>query len=113
MMSTTPAPETKWWGAANPTADKWQQCDAYARSMIILNVINPVGAGVRMDGTAADAWRSLTMLHNAKSDFGLIHAEEELNAIKYTDGMSIEVHFRLMRTVWAKANDQGAGIDDR
>ncbi|KNZ72914.1 hypothetical protein J132_01906 [Termitomyces sp. J132] len=81
--------------------------------MVTLNVVNPVGAGVRMDGTAADAWNSLTSLHDAKTDLGLLHAEEELSSIKYTDGTSIEAHFKAMRTAWAKANDQGAEINDR
>ncbi|KAG5332108.1 hypothetical protein C0989_007212, partial [Termitomyces sp. Mn162] len=74
-----------WWGSASPSLDEWLQRDAYARSMVTLNVVNPVGAGVRMDGTAADAWNSLTSLHDAKTDLGLLHAEEELSSIKYTD----------------------------
>ncbi|KAG6871099.1 hypothetical protein C0992_011718, partial [Termitomyces sp. T32_za158] len=102
-----------WWGSLTPTPDEWLQRDAYARSMVTLNVLNPIGAGVRMDGTAADAWQSLTVIHNAKTDLGLLQAEEELNSIKYVDGANIEAHFKAMRTAWAKANNQGAGIDDR
>lgn len=109
-IPTTP---TVWWGAPNPTADEWVQRDAYARSMIILNVINPIGAGVKLDGTAAQAWSSLTTLHDAKTDLGLLQAEEELNSIKYREGANIEAHFRALRTAWSKANDQGAGIDDK
>ena len=75
--------EITWWGATNLTADEWQQRDAYAQSMIVLNVINPVGAGVKLDRDAADAWKSLTDLHDAKTDLGLIQAKEELNSIKY------------------------------
>lgn len=104
---------TTWWGASNPTPDEWQQRDAYARSMIVLNVVNPIGAGVKLDGTAAEAWESLTVLHDAKTDLGLLQAEEELNSIKYRDGANIESHFRAMRTAWSKANDQGAEIDDK
>ena len=80
--------------------------------MITLNVINPIGAGVWMDGSVADAWALLTTLHDAKTDLGLIHAEEELGSIKYVDGVSIEAHFKALQMVWSKANDQGAGIDD-
>ena len=104
---------TAWWGAANPTPDEWLQRDAYARSMVTLNVVNPIGAGVRLDGSAADAWSSLTLLHDARSDLALLHAEEELSAIKYVDGTSIEAHFKALHTAWAKANGQGAEIDDR
>lgn len=75
--------QTTWWGAANPTLDEWQQWDVYAQSMIILNIINSIGAGVKFDGMAAEAWGSLTKLHDAKSDLSLLQAEEELNSIKY------------------------------
>ncbi|KAG5727343.1 hypothetical protein E4T56_gene12119 [Termitomyces sp. T112] len=66
-----------------------------------------------MDGSAANAWSSLTPLHDAKTNLGLIHAEEELGSLKYVNSSSIEAHFKVMQTAWAKANDQGAGIDDR
>ncbi|KAG6874999.1 hypothetical protein C0992_005601 [Termitomyces sp. T32_za158] len=102
-----------WWGALNLTLDKWLQHDAYVRSMVTLNMINPIGAGVCMDGSAAAAWASLTILHDTKTDLGLIHAEEELGSIKYINGSSIEAHFKALRTAWAKANDQGASINDR
>ncbi|KAG5335775.1 hypothetical protein C0989_000379 [Termitomyces sp. Mn162] len=52
-------------------------------------------------------------LHNARPDLGLLHAEEELGTIRYSDGTSIEAHFKAMQTAWAKANNQGAGINDR
>ncbi|KAG6860934.1 hypothetical protein C0995_005889 [Termitomyces sp. Mi166 len=79
------------------------------------NILNNVfiSVGVDMNGSAANAWALLTVVYDARSDLGLLHAEEELNAIKYTDGTSIEAHFKAMRTVWVKANDQGAGIDNR
>ncbi|KAG6875857.1 hypothetical protein C0992_002033 [Termitomyces sp. T32_za158] len=110
--SPIPTIATTWWGAENPTAEEWRQRGTYARSMIILNVINPIGAGLKLDGTAAEAWTSLMTLHDAKSDLGLLQAEKELNSIKYRDGSNIKVHFRALRTAWAKANVQGAGIDD-
>ncbi|KAG6870455.1 hypothetical protein C0992_013330 [Termitomyces sp. T32_za158] len=91
--AVVPETSTTWWGASNPTPDEWKQWDAYARSMIILNVINPIGAGVNLDGTAAQAWESLTKIHNARTDLGLLQAEEELNSIKYRDGANIESHF--------------------
>lgn len=53
--TSTPTTPTTWWEAADPTPDEWQQQDAYARSMIVLNVINPIGAGVKLDGSAAEA----------------------------------------------------------
>ncbi|KAH0582363.1 hypothetical protein H2248_010309 [Termitomyces sp. 'cryptogamus'] len=95
------------------TNGMWMQHNIYARSMVTLNVLNLVGAGVQMDGSTADAWHSLVGLHNARPDLGLLHAEEELGTIRYSDGTSIEAHFKAMQTAWAKANNQGAGINDR
>lgn len=51
--------------------------------MVTLNVVNPIGAGMRLDGLVADMWKSLTDLHNVVTNLGLLHAEEELNSIKY------------------------------
>lgn len=56
----------------NQTVNEWQQQNMYTRIMIILNVINPIEAGVKLDGTSAEAWMSLTMLHDTKSDLGLL-----------------------------------------
>ena len=64
--------------------------------MITLNRVNHIRAGVRMDGSVVDAWFSLTSIHDAQSDLALLHAEEELNTIKYIDGTSIESHFRAL-----------------
>lgn len=52
-------------------------------------------------------------LHDAKSDLGLLQAEEELNSIKYRDSANIKSHFRALCTAWARANNQGADIDDK
>ncbi|KAG6899863.1 hypothetical protein C0993_006137 [Termitomyces sp. T159_Od127] len=81
--------------------------------MVTLNVINLIGAGVKMDGFTADVWLSLMTLHNAQSDLGLIHVEEELALIKYVDSTSIEAHFKVLWTAWLKANDQDADINDK
>lgn len=66
--------------------------------MVTLNMVNPVSAGVAVDGSTVRAWMSLTAIHNARSDLGLIHAEEELSSIKYVDMSSIEAHFKALCT---------------
>ncbi|KAH0584868.1 hypothetical protein H2248_008146 [Termitomyces sp. 'cryptogamus'] len=81
--------------------------------MVMLNIVNPIGAGVKVYGSVADAWRSLRVLHDAKTDLGLLHAEEELLLIRYANSTNIEAHFKAMQTAWARENDQGAGINDR
>ncbi|KAG6905385.1 hypothetical protein DXG01_003036 [Tephrocybe rancida] len=68
--------------------------------------------GVKMDGTAAETWTSLTDLQDARMDLGLIAAERALDSIKYAEGADITAHFKEMRTAWAKADRQGAVITD-
>ncbi|KAG6847573.1 hypothetical protein C0991_001712, partial [Blastosporella zonata] len=80
--------------------------------MVALNIDNPVGRGVKLDGTAAEAWKSLTDIHDIKSTLALVNAEAALAAIQYTEGQDIEAHFTAMRTAWGNANDQGADIKD-
>lgn len=103
----------RWWRAPNPTFKEWNQHNAYVQSMITLNIINLIGAGVDMRGSAANAWNSLMVRHNMRSNLELIHAKEELNVIKYMDRSNIEAHFQAMHTAWAKANNQGAGINNK
>ena len=61
--------------------------------MVTLNVVNLIGTGVRLDGSVANAWKSLTNSHNAVTNLGLLYAEEELNSIKYIEGTNIEAPF--------------------
>ncbi|KAF5387622.1 hypothetical protein D9615_000717 [Tricholomella constricta] len=108
----TPTPTTAYWGSPNPTYEEWLQRDAYTQGMITLNVLNPIGQGVAMEGTAAETWESLTSLRDAKSDLALINAEESLSLLKYSEGADMEKHLAAMREAWAKANAQGAEITD-
>ncbi|KAG6898608.1 hypothetical protein C0993_005699, partial [Termitomyces sp. T159_Od127] len=41
-LTTAHPTSTTWWGTANPMVEEWLQCDAYTRSMITLNVVNPM-----------------------------------------------------------------------
>ncbi|KAF5381397.1 hypothetical protein D9615_008422 [Tricholomella constricta] len=103
---------TAYWGALLPTSEEWNQRDAYAQSLVTLNVLNPIGQGVAMDGTAATTWESLTSLHDAKSDLGLLNAESALADLQYSEGGDIDAHFAALRTAWNNANAQGADIKD-
>ncbi|KAG6862970.1 hypothetical protein C0991_009114, partial [Blastosporella zonata] len=75
---------TTWWGSLTLTLEEWEQRDAFAMSMVALNVENPIGRGVKLNGSAAEAWKSLTDIHNIKSGLGLVNAEAALAAIQYT-----------------------------
>ena len=69
---------TTYWGSKTLTLDDWQQCNAYTKEMIILNVKNPIGHGVQINGTTAKAWKSLIDIQDAVSDIGGINADMKL-----------------------------------
>ncbi|KAG6839084.1 hypothetical protein C0991_006133, partial [Blastosporella zonata] len=83
---TTPATTTTWWGSLTPMSKEWDQQDAFAMSMVALNV--------------------------EISGLGLVNAEAVLASIRYTEGNDLEVHFTAMCTAWGNANDQGTDISD-
>ncbi|KAF9456394.1 hypothetical protein BDZ94DRAFT_1121563, partial [Collybia nuda] len=59
-INTTPGTETTPWPSLTPSQDEWEACDAWAMGLIVFNTKNPIGLGVRTEGTAAEAWTSLT-----------------------------------------------------
>lgn len=101
-----------YWGSSSPTLDQWMQRDAFTQGLIVLNVKNPVGHGVHTEGTAAESWASLTLIRDAVSDLGQLHAENHLRAIRYMDGGDLDAHFAALRVAWTEANAQGADIKD-
>ncbi|KAJ6531292.1 hypothetical protein B0H19DRAFT_967217, partial [Mycena capillaripes] len=42
-----------------PSLEEWMHRDAIATALLVLNVKNPVGLGLKVDGTAAEAMKSL------------------------------------------------------
>jgi hypothetical protein len=69
-----PATLTIYWGSRRPSQDEWEQQNAYAQGLIALNVKNPVGHGVNLEGTAAKSWKSLTDIQDKITDIGRLTA---------------------------------------
>ncbi|KAG6839843.1 hypothetical protein C0991_011132, partial [Blastosporella zonata] len=61
---------------------------------------------------AAEAWKSLTDIHDIKLELGLVNAEAALTVIECAEGDDLEAHFTEMHTAWGNTNDQGANIKD-
>ncbi|KAF8893476.1 hypothetical protein BD779DRAFT_1435789, partial [Infundibulicybe gibba] len=64
QMRTDPAqlptqPTLTPWTSANPCPEEWKMRDAWTMGLLIFNIKNPIGLGVKMDGTSAQAWESL------------------------------------------------------
>lgn len=77
-----------------------------------MNIKNTIGLGVKMDGTAAEAYTLIARVQDAQTDLGRLTTEKELIKIKYVNGGKMEEHIAKLRTAWTKANDQGCKIDD-
>ncbi|KAF8637816.1 hypothetical protein AX16_010734 [Volvariella volvacea WC 439] len=101
---------TMWWGATEPTLEEWSQRDGYALGMIILNVKDPVGLGLKTDGTAHEAWESIRRNNDTTSELATLRAEDELHALKFNEGEDFDAHVAQLRLLWERANRKGAGI---
>ena len=69
-LGMMPTP-TNYWGSKNLSPEEWEQCNAYAKFVIDLNVKNPIGHGIQPTHMAAEAWSTLKDIHNTPSDMGL------------------------------------------
>ena len=111
-LTTEKLTVTSYWGSMKPTPDEWAQRDAYAKSIITLNVKNPLGFRIRSTQTAAEAWNALTTTYDAVSDIGRLNAENALRSITHVNGTDITTHFAVLRKAWERAIGQGSKIND-
>ncbi|KAF8227671.1 hypothetical protein L208DRAFT_1054461, partial [Tricholoma matsutake] len=102
---------TSYWGSKTPTEEEYQ-CDAYVQGMIVLNVKNPVGHGIKTDGTALETWKSLPDHLDTITDLGLMDAENRLHTIKYMEGSDLDAHFAALHIGCQRVNNQGGTVTD-
>ncbi|XP_006455828.1 hypothetical protein AGABI2DRAFT_56440, partial [Agaricus bisporus var. bisporus H97] len=54
-----PAPSTDTsWESHTPTPAEWKIRNAWAKGLLIYNTKDPIGLGIALSGTAAEAWKS-------------------------------------------------------
>ncbi|KAF8059309.1 hypothetical protein FPV67DRAFT_1426546 [Lyophyllum atratum] len=58
LPSSALPPEPTEWESNSPSLDEWNKRDAWVLALITYNCKNPMGYGIKMDGTGADAWKS-------------------------------------------------------
>ncbi|KZP02894.1 hypothetical protein FIBSPDRAFT_769796, partial [Athelia psychrophila] len=58
-LSVTLPPDPTLWISTTPSYEEWVVRDAYTLSMIVNNVTDMVGLGVKTDGSAHEAYKSL------------------------------------------------------
>ncbi|EKM76934.1 hypothetical protein AGABI1DRAFT_93847 [Agaricus bisporus var. burnettii JB137-S8] len=76
--TTTPSsPETSW-ESTTPTPSEWKVRNAWAMGLLIYNTSDPVGLGINIHGTAADAWKSYMETYEVVSEIAVLNAELDL-----------------------------------
>ena len=88
------------WNYTYPFVEEWMQRDAFTRSTILSNVVDPIRLGMETNGLAAQMWKSLTDKYSAKSIIGAINARAKLEGTKMAEGTDIETHLGNMCSLW-------------
>ena len=68
--------KTMEWSLRHPSLKEWEERDAWSLGLIIYNTKNPVGLGIKMDGSAAEAWKTLTKNYGIFSEIAAINTEK-------------------------------------
>ncbi|KAG6860961.1 hypothetical protein C0991_011754, partial [Blastosporella zonata] len=111
--TTTTTPDATPWTSYTPSLEEWEAHDAWALSLIIYNTKNPIGLGVNMTGTAAQAWKALADEYDSASEIAAVTAESYLRATKLAEGGDFQEHIRTLRIQWNKAVEKGADVKDK
>ncbi|KAG6807209.1 hypothetical protein H0H92_008400 [Tricholoma furcatifolium] len=104
IASTMP---TEWWDT-NPSAQEWRVRNAWTMALMVYNMKNPVGMGINMAGSAAQAWALLKEMYANVNDLSAVAAENALRTTKYADGTDFPEHVADLRLKW-----RGAVEEDR
>jgi hypothetical protein len=83
--------------SSTPTLDEWIFRDQSARGHITLNCTDVAALGVTTTGTAKEAWDSIQTEWGRSTDMRRSHAQDALNQTKYSEGMDIQEHVKLLR----------------
>jgi hypothetical protein len=109
--TTTTMTETPW-TSTTPTWEEWDTRDAWCHIAIRQNVKNPTGLGLKTDGSAAEAWKSLKDRYQTSTDLARVYAQRELRSARLNDGDDFPMHLADLHTKHKRANAVGAKIDD-
>ncbi|KAG6808660.1 hypothetical protein H0H92_003355, partial [Tricholoma furcatifolium] len=85
------------WQSKSPSLEEWEERDAWTLGLIIYNTKNPVGLGISMDGTAAEAWKALNENYGLSSEIAAMTAERRLRSAEFPDGGDFTKHVEDLR----------------
>ena len=73
-------PDETPWDSLSPFTAEWNIRNAWAEGLLIynINIKNPIGLGIDIAGTAADAWQSYIKGYEVTSDMARQNAKQKL-----------------------------------
>jgi hypothetical protein len=80
----TPLPDPTPVYSTNPSREEFLYRDGVMRSMLVTNIVDHIGLGIKRNGTAKECWDSIVSACASKSDAALSLAECELQWVRYT-----------------------------
>lgn len=86
--------------------------DAWAHALLLSNTKNAIGLGLKLNGTAAEAWTSLTSQYKVSSDLTMVTTQRNLCNIVFADGNDFPTNISNLSTKWVTANNAGTKIAD-
>jgi len=100
------------WYSTTPSGPEWAMCDAWACALLLYNTKNAIRLGLKLDGTTAEAWTSLTTQYKISSDLAIVTAQRDLCNTTFTDSNDFPTHISNLCAKWATANNAGVKISD-
>ncbi|KAE9384430.1 hypothetical protein BT96DRAFT_1008081 [Gymnopus androsaceus JB14] len=97
--STTAPTQTQIW-SNTPLYEEWVARDAMATSIIVTNVRDPVGVGIKEDQSSAKIWKFLTNKYEKQVEQWIHLADTTLRSHTYEpDSTTMEDHKKKMKLV--------------
>jgi len=110
--ATTLSPTETSWDSDTPSLKEWKIRDAWALGLLMFNTRNPVGLGINIDGTAAEAWSSYINTYEKASNMAWLNAEQTLQNMTYSDRTDFNNFIINMHNKWSDARALGSKIND-
>jgi len=101
------------WNSPNPSKDEWNARNIWTKILITFNTKNPVGLGIDINNTAANAWKTYKDGYEITSDMARQNIEQELHNLTFSDGNDFQNHVIIMHNKLSQARALGADITNK
>jgi len=101
------------WESLTPIENEWKTRNIWTMALLIYNTKNPIGLGIYMEESAAEAWKSYKDIYEVASNMVHQNVEQDLHTIIYSDNNDFPMFIANMRNKWARANALGVVISDK